>query len=138
MSGKVKLIRTAKLFVSVNVGHVLRYLQIAERQAPAASSSLESLFVHLCQVGVACRRLEGIEERRHHTSKNEDCAERGVGLIREQAGDSNHQYTNTRSAESNQSHRSPSNFIDQKRIQNHSDETDNGDDERYEKWVSIS
>ena len=93
--------------------------------------------MHLCQVGVAGRRLEGVEERRHDTSEYEDRPERRVCLVRKQAGDRYDKHTNARSSKSNDSHRSSTNFVDQKGVQNHSNEADNSNDERNKKRVTI-
>jgi hypothetical protein len=94
--------------------------------------------VHLGQVGITGRRLEGVEEGRHDTSKYEDRTERSVCLIGEQTGDRNDEHANTGTSESDDGHRSSTNFVDQKRIQNYGHETDDGDDERDEEGILVT
>jgi hypothetical protein len=96
------------------------------------------LFVHLRQVGVAGRRLEGVEERRHDTSEYENGPERSVVLVGEQTCDGNDEHADASSSESDDSHRSSTNFVNQERIQNYGNKTDDGDDERDEEGILVT
>jgi len=93
--------------------------------------------VHLCQVGIARRRLKGVEERSHDSSEHEDRPQRGVCLVGKQAGDRDDQHTSAGSSKSDDSHWSSTDFVDQKRIQDHGDEPDDGNDERDKERVTI-